>query len=516
MSDRISRRSTVLVVALLLVPTSVVAFAPGGSVSAQPTEEFSVTQAGQCTTVTPIGDGTQTVSDYYDYETVPQYSSHGTADEQASATSTLYFYRGSDGVSLVMLHDQLGDEVGGGTATFDVSGVPSTADWPVEDDTYEGRDDVFDHEGSSSHIEWVWAPNRTDGAALRGVGAATGNITIDPGFNEESAQWDSWPHTDEEDRIDTWRVLDGDGDAATTLDLSQPVDISPGPCAADAVPTSTATSTATASPSPTASPTTTTPTQTASPTPTQTASPTPTQTTSPAPTTTTSTATSTATPTASPTASPSPTPTTEESDDGGSDNGGGSGGSGGDDGSGVDQSGGLGIRDVAVDGDATVGSPANVTITVSNTDVVPHTREFTLRVDGEAVESRRVTVDSGERRTLTFTHTFESADSHEIRIGAQRATIQVTQGASTTTEDGTSTPAGTTPTPADATTSTPADTTTGDDREPLQTTGGPVERTQDGGLGGLGGGIPTSQLVLLGVVAVLGSIAIGTWVLGRD
>ncbi|MFC4357795.1 CARDB domain-containing protein [Halobium salinum] len=234
MTDRATRYLTLFVVGLLLVPAGFVALTPGVDLaSAQPAEEFSVTQAEQCTTVTPLGDGSQRVEEYYDYRVQPDYSSYGTSDEQASATSNLYFYRGSDGVSLVMLHDRRGDDVGGGTVTFDLAGLPAGADWAVEDDTYEGRDDVFEHDGSRSHIEWVWAPGRNDGAAVRGVGEGYDAITIQPGFNEQSVRWETWPHTDESDRITTWRVLSGDGATVRTLDLSQSVTISPGPCAAD-------------------------------------------------------------------------------------------------------------------------------------------------------------------------------------------------------------------------------------------------------------------------------------------
>ncbi|MFC6724372.1 hypothetical protein ACFQE1_08300, partial [Halobium palmae] len=328
MSGRISRQLTVLVVALLLTPAGYVALAPGGSASAQAVSEFSVSQGSQCTTVSPLGDGSQTVSDYYDYRTPPDgmYASYGTTDVQRTATSNLYLYDGSGGVSLVMLHDELNDGEGGGTITFDVSGGPAgdESNWAVKDDAYGNTtDDDFEHDSSGTHIEWVWSTGRTDGAALTGVGDTDETITIVPDFNEDSDRWDSWDYTGDGNRTTTWRLLSGDGES-TPLDMDQEVEISAGACPSDLTPTTnppiTSTTTATtAEPTTTTSTTTettteTTTTQTPTETTTETTTQTPTETTTQTPTETT-TETTTQTPTETTTSTTtetttSPAPTT--------------------------------------------------------------------------------------------------------------------------------------------------------------------------------------------------------------
>lgn len=743
MNDRFTSYTQLIVVTLLLVPASFVALTPAADlVRAQPPDEYAVTQAGQCTTVVPLGNGTQTVQDYYDYrsgETSPagRFSSYGPT-EQATATSNLYFYRGSDGVSLIVLHDRRGDEAGGGTVTFDVSGLPSRAEWVVEDDTYTNRDDVYDHRGSGSHVEWVWAPNRTDGAAIRSMGEGYDAITIAPGFNEDSVRWETWPETGPNHRITTWQFLSGDG-SAVSLDMDQPVTISPGPCSSDEpqappnfqlsaldVPDSAtqgdtvnvsatventgerkatrsvslavdgedvdnrsvsrapgaseslsfdlntsglaagkhevtvATDNDTATTQLTIEDSRRTPadfrisdlnapslatqgdtvnvsarvenvgdreaTQTVRVTvdgdevdnrsitlaggetesvtfdldtgsldpreydvTVATANDSETAQFSveeprqepadfrlstldvPDSVTQGDTVTVSATvenagehdgsqsvslavdgverqnqsvtlaasengtvtfdldtddldpgnydvtvATANDSAS---TPfAIEERDDGGSDNdnggsddggndnddGGSSGGGGGDTGPGVSQDGGLDIRDVTVDeANASVGSSVGIGVTVSNTDVGPHSRTFTLKVDGEAVDSRRVVVDGDQERTIRFAYAFDAAGRHQVSVGTQQTTVDVTPGAGTT--------------PTTTTTTTATTTTTPDGEEPLGTTAAPIQRNGGGETPPAPvGGLSTTQLVSLGLTVLLGSVAVGAWILDRD
>lgn len=220
-------RRRVLAFAVVVVVAAVGVLAP--TASADP-GSVGVSQGGTCQTVTAYGDGSQTVSDFYDYRagSGTEYSSYGTQDLQLTNTTQLLVYNGSDGLSLVVLHGKLNDGAGdGGHVTFDVSGLPSGGEWAVEDDTYDGRDDNFEHSGSESHIDWFFAPNRTDGAAFRGLGGDYDGITIEPGFNEQAHHWgdSSYPWTDR--RTDSWILRTGPGET-TSLSMTDSVTITPG------------------------------------------------------------------------------------------------------------------------------------------------------------------------------------------------------------------------------------------------------------------------------------------------
>ncbi|PSQ48860.1 cell surface glycoprotein related protein, partial [Halobacteriales archaeon SW_6_65_15] len=167
-----------LVLAVLLA-TAGIAPASFGADATPPGDgeaTFHLAQGGECYEVAAYGDGNTSVADFYDYrspDTEPSaysYSSHGTDHLQDNQVSNLLVYHGSEGYSLVMLHDERGDAPYGSTVTFEISGLPADREWAVEDDAYEGRDDEFYHEATSSTIHWKWARNRTDGAAVRGLG----------------------------------------------------------------------------------------------------------------------------------------------------------------------------------------------------------------------------------------------------------------------------------------------------------------------------------------------------------
>jgi hypothetical protein len=239
---------------------------------------YAVEQGSRCAEVTPF-EGTANASAFYDYrshETEPPgaYSSYGTTEYQRSQRSQLLLYDGAHGTSLVFLHDKLGDQEGGGAVTVNVSGLPLSGTWVVEDDSYTYRDDNFNHSGSTSEIDWMWMDNRSDGAVFRGL--ADGNydaITVDPAFGEESWAYqernETWPWAT--DDIVAWEVrsADGSADGTVVMDLSkdQPVSIRQGSCA---TPTPTPTPSPTATPTPTPTPT---PSPTATPTPTPTPEP---------------------------------------------------------------------------------------------------------------------------------------------------------------------------------------------------------------------------------------------------
>lgn len=276
----------------------------GAQEAAGPTT-FVIQQGDTCTQIQPLGDGTESVESFYDYrrfaddseDPLPaNYSSLGTVDLQMDGTSQVFVYDGSQGLSLVFLHDRI-NQPDGFVATADVSGLPADGQPVVEDDDYANRDDVFEYTETGAHIEWVSNGGRTDGWAYRGLGSAGYRaITVDIEFNEASnrypfaAEWNE-PYSDH--RIERF-VARSDTGETTALDMNQPLTIGPGTCAEGIVPF-TAPSTATATLAPTA-------TATATPTPTPTATPTPTPTATLAPT-------PTATPTPTPTATPAPMPT---------------------------------------------------------------------------------------------------------------------------------------------------------------------------------------------------------------
>ncbi len=281
----------VAVALAVAVMGSTLAVAP---VTAQENTTFIVEQGGQCIQITPLGNGSQSVEAFYDYRSPVMaqtglYSSYGTTEIQISQVSQVFVYRGSEGLSLVFLHDKFGDGGGGFVATADITGLPEEGEWVVEDDTYNNRDDIFQYSNGSAHIVWGSNGNRTDGAVFRGLASPNyTTITVDMQFNEESSnypypEWDSPP---EQNEIERWIVRSGTGET-TELDLSEPIQISPGTCSGgistftptpstlNATVTSTGTETTVSTATPTASPT---PSPTETPTATPTATPSPTET----------------------------------------------------------------------------------------------------------------------------------------------------------------------------------------------------------------------------------------------
>ncbi len=205
-------------VAIVLVASVVVASAGSSSAntSVEPVESdaYAVVQGDRCLPIEPLGDGHQTVSEFYDYRnpaTDPEsytYSSYGTTQLQEDDTSLLFLHEGSDGLSLVLLHDRLDGDTNGGAVTMQIDDLPAEGEWVVEDDDYEGRDDEFDHAETSSRITWVWSAGRTDGAAFNGGLDDSFEIDITPAFNEMADfRYDTGGY---DGQITDWQVLTGD------------------------------------------------------------------------------------------------------------------------------------------------------------------------------------------------------------------------------------------------------------------------------------------------------------------
>ncbi|WP_435076582.1 cell surface glycoprotein related protein [Halococcus sp. AFM35] len=269
-------------VVLAVVVVGALAIGPG-TTAAQENTTFIVQQGDTCTEVTPLGDGSQSVEAFYNYEVLndtANYSSLGTTGIQEDQTSQLFVYRGSEGLSLVFLHDEI-NQPGGFVATGDISGLPADGEWAVEDDNYTNRDDTFEYTETGAHIEWNSNGGRTDGAAFRGLESSNyRTITANLKFNDavERYPFEEWSGSPSDNEIERWIVRSGDG-STTELDINTPVKISPGTCSGGvstftATPNGTnATATDTAGATDGATPTDTQ-TATDTPTPTETATPT--------------------------------------------------------------------------------------------------------------------------------------------------------------------------------------------------------------------------------------------------
>ncbi|UPV99879.1 PKD domain-containing protein [Halorussus gelatinilyticus] len=235
-----TERARSVLLTLLLVVSSVSAGV--GSVAATPTGDattFHVTQGQNCYEISPITTSDDTVEEFYDYRSGSEtkYASYGENSKaiQDNQVSHLFVYKGSKGLSLVMLHDELNSSKAG-AISFDISGLPADRTWAVEDDDYPNQDDNFDHSGTSSSIDWMWDDGRTDGAAVRGLGGSFDAITIESAFGENSWAYQKrdpkWEQAT--DNVD-WKLRSGDG---TEYDLTkgQSLTIEKGGCPDETAP----------------------------------------------------------------------------------------------------------------------------------------------------------------------------------------------------------------------------------------------------------------------------------------
>ncbi|MFC6725309.1 hypothetical protein ACFQE1_13205, partial [Halobium palmae] len=159
---------------------------------------YYVQQGNTCTPLETFGDGSTTVEEFYDYripelnddgtvndETYPQhdYSSYGTEAFQESQHSRLMVYEGAEGVSLVVINDELDDgNPAAANMTFEMS--ENSLDWAVMDDDYSGEPyGTPDDEFASDRVYWQWNGQRTDGGALRGL-ESEDSLTITPELSE--------------------------------------------------------------------------------------------------------------------------------------------------------------------------------------------------------------------------------------------------------------------------------------------------------------------------------------------
>ncbi|MFW6321262.1 MAG: PGF-CTERM sorting domain-containing protein [Halohasta sp.] len=182
---------------------------------------YQIVQDDEVVSVDPI-EGSESVEKFYDYRHPhvgsrddPQwgrsFSSEGTVDYQEDDASVLLLYEGSEGVSLVAVHDKYHESKSegttGGSVSWTVSGLPDDGEWAVIDDEYgwltpnETQDDRFYFDpahrdgapgtdgrppgDADARLSWVWTTSRNDGVAYRGLDSDA-QMRIDPAFNEDS------------------------------------------------------------------------------------------------------------------------------------------------------------------------------------------------------------------------------------------------------------------------------------------------------------------------------------------
>lgn len=212
----------------------------------QQMDSYVVEQGDQCQPIEPLStDGT--VGSFYDYRnhethdngTDRMYSSYGTTHLQENNTSALFLHQGTDGLSLVMVHDRLDGGTTGGVASFDIVGVPSETEWVVQDDLYDGETNMAEwHDGPGRlGADWIWSENRTDGGAIQGGLNDAFAVTVQPDFNEDAAHYENESLYDPDfhgnGTIDDWDVLSGDADdpdRTTLSSLEEPVTVRTGTC----------------------------------------------------------------------------------------------------------------------------------------------------------------------------------------------------------------------------------------------------------------------------------------------
>ncbi|SNZ16944.1 CARDB protein [Natronoarchaeum philippinense] len=200
-------------------------------------QTYAVTQGDQCIEIQALGNGSQTVEEFYDYRNPEThdgpnnvYSSYGTQELQRGDTTTMFVYEGSQGTSLVVIHERIGDDSDGGAVTMQFDGLAENSEWAVQDDVYNGTRpggnlDEWSHSGTSARATWAYTGGRNDGGALRGFGE---DVTITPYFN------DSADFREYDGDITQWDVVSASGGEynRTALDsLTEEVTVSAGRCA---------------------------------------------------------------------------------------------------------------------------------------------------------------------------------------------------------------------------------------------------------------------------------------------
>lgn len=225
--------ATLTVVAAVAVSATVGVGAVAANTSPPVDDEYAVIQGDECIPIESLGYGHQTTEEYYDYRAphagadASTYSSHGTTHLQEDDTSVIFLHESSNGLSLVMVHDQYNGDSDGGAATFQLTDLPQDGEWVVEDDDYDGSETEWDHRGTSSRISWAWSEERTDGAAFNGGLDDDFEINIYPLFNDQAALSGIY-----DGEVTDWQALSGPehNPERTSLNMTQPITITSESC----------------------------------------------------------------------------------------------------------------------------------------------------------------------------------------------------------------------------------------------------------------------------------------------
>ncbi len=154
----------------------------------------------------------------------PYYSSLGTESLQRNATTTTFLYDGPNGLSFVVVHDAVGGD-GGGSATWEITGVPKNVDWLVMDDYYVNPDtgeqastnyDTWNTDGTGHRVDWTWGAQSTDGGVLGYLGEEF-SLTVHPAFNESAELYGEHYSG----QVENWTVLSGGSDGPERISLDR-------------------------------------------------------------------------------------------------------------------------------------------------------------------------------------------------------------------------------------------------------------------------------------------------------
>jgi len=229
-----NEQQQITIVLLCIVIGGIIGFTQAGGANTVSSHNSYVIQQGEfCEPIEPVESG-ETVSDFYDYYShalnsgAQPYSTNMPTSFQETDTSTVFLHDGPNGLSLVMVHDLIGSETGGGAATFEVAGAPTGAEWIVEDDDYGGQSDEFQSGDGWVSASWVWGYNRTDGGAIQGGFDDDFAVTINPEFNDDAELAD-----ETEGEITSWDAVSGGAgqpDRTTLPSVDDPVTIRTGDC----------------------------------------------------------------------------------------------------------------------------------------------------------------------------------------------------------------------------------------------------------------------------------------------
>lgn len=135
-------------------------------------------------------DSGQTIAQHYSYSNPDAASYNGPFDTVSQATQ-VFFVSASDGVHMVVVHDQANDGSGGST-DMSASLLNDVAAFTVEDDPGEGT--AVGGGGTTFTANHNWAPCCTDGYA---IGSLDGVWTMFLQFDSLPTGISSWVATDQ-------------------------------------------------------------------------------------------------------------------------------------------------------------------------------------------------------------------------------------------------------------------------------------------------------------------------------